>query len=333
MTLKTYQQNAVAKLTTRATNLLSKDGTRVCVLKAPTGSGKTIMAAEFFKQLATLELPGQYAFLWISSNDLHAQSKEKVAGYLVDSRYSFSLLEEVTNNSFQKDQIVFVNWESLTKQDKETGEFKNVLMKDSESERNLPNLVNKSKEEGLQIILIVDESHYHYWSKKSQELVQGIIAPKLILEVSATPAVIPSAEELEEGEAGFVSVKFEDVIEEGMIKTSTVINEAISEYSDFENTEDVVIIEAAVLKRKSLAELYNQEGVNVNPLLLIQLPSESQSLSALDKSKLEEVETILKEKHGVTVENGKLAVWLSERKDNVEQITQVDSPVEVLVLV
>jgi type III restriction enzyme len=65
--------------------------------------------------------------------------------------------------------------------------------------------------------------------------------------------------------------------------------------------------------------------------LLIQLPSESQSTSALDKSKLEEVETLLKDKYGITVENGKLAVWLSERKDNVDGIEKIDSEVEVLI--
>ena len=35
--------------------------------------------------------------------------------------------------------------------------------------------VERTKEEGREIILIVDESHYHYWSNQSQELVQSVI--------------------------------------------------------------------------------------------------------------------------------------------------------------
>ena len=57
----------------------SKDGSKICVFKAPTGSGKTIMVADFLQKLADEHLPLDLAFIWISSNDLHSQSKEKLA--------------------------------------------------------------------------------------------------------------------------------------------------------------------------------------------------------------------------------------------------------------
>jgi CRISPR/Cas system-associated endonuclease/helicase Cas3 len=43
MKLKNYQDIAVDKLLSISKKLLQKEGTRICVLKAPTGSGKTIM--------------------------------------------------------------------------------------------------------------------------------------------------------------------------------------------------------------------------------------------------------------------------------------------------
>jgi len=46
MKLKNYQEIAVDKLLSLSKKLLQKEGTRVCVLKAPTGSGKTIMVAD-----------------------------------------------------------------------------------------------------------------------------------------------------------------------------------------------------------------------------------------------------------------------------------------------
>lgn len=331
MILTKHQQEAVEKLIAKARVLLAKSGPRICVFKAPTGSGKTIMTAEFLRQLATLSLPNRYAFLWIASHDLHTQSKEKVSRYLADSRYSFLLLDEVAGNRLEENQIVFVNWESLTRQDRKTGDFTNVMMRENETDRNLPNLVAKTKESGLDIILIVDESHYHYWSHKSQELVQGVIAPTLTLEVSATPAVVPTAEELEQEDAGFVSVRFEDVVTDGLVKVSAVINEAFGSYTDFEGTADEAVIEAAVAKRKMLADLYARERANVNPLLMIQLPSEAQDTSALDASKLKTVTGILAKKHGVTIANGKLGIWLSEKKDNLEGMSRNDSPVELLI--
>lgn len=331
MILTKHQQEAVEKLIAKTRVLLAKSGSRICVFKAPTGSGKTIMTAELLRQLATLSLPNRYAFLWIASHDLHTQSKEKVSSYLADSRYSFLLLDEVAGNRFEENQVVFVNWESLTRQDRTTGDFKNVMMRENETGRNLPHFVAKTKESGLEIILIVDESHYHYWSNKSQELVQGVIAPKLTLEVSATPAVVPTPEQLEQEDACFVSVRFEDVVTDGLVKVSVVINEAFGSYTNFEGTADEAVIEAAVAKRKILAGFYAKENAQVNPLLIIQLPSETRETSALDESKLKAVIGILAKKHGITVQNGKLGIWLSDTKENLDDISRNDSPVEALI--
>jgi type III restriction enzyme len=330
MQLTKHQQEAVDKLISKSRILLAKDGPRVCVFKAPTGAGKTIMVADFLRELSALQLSGRYSFLWIASNDLHEQSKKKVAGYLADSRYSFSLLSEVADDHFEENEIVFVNWESLARQNKQ-GDFTNVLMRENEQGRNLPTFVSNTKKNGVGIILIVDESHYRYWSPRSQELVQSVIAPKLTFEVSATPAIIPSPEEIEHDDAGFVSLKFEDVVEDGLIKLDTIVNESFGKYADFKGTADEAVIQAAIAKREALTKTFKGEKADVNPLLLIQLPSEARDTSALDKSKLEETIGILSKKHGITIENGKLAIWLADRKDNLDGIGSNDSNVEVLI--
>lgn len=330
MQLTKHQQEAAEKLVARARVLLSKDGARVCVFKAPTGSGKTIMTADFLRNMSSLSLPARYAFLWISSNDLHVQSKAKLSSYLADSRYKFSLLDEVADDSFEENEIVFVNWESLVRQNSE-GEFTNVLMRENENGRNLSTFIANSKGKGLEIILVIDESHHRYWSQRSQDLVQAIIAPKLTLEVSATPTIIPTPEQIEHEEAGYVSMRFEDVVADGLIKIDTIVNQAFGAYSTFEGTADEAVIDAAVGKRESLHQMYSKEKIAVNPLLLIQLPSESHDLNALDQSKLAETIQTLSKRHGITVENGKLAIWLSNRKDNLEGIENNDSRVEVLI--
>lgn len=117
MTLKNYQKTAVDKLLKTSRVLLEKEGQRVCVFKAPTGSGKTIMLADYLRNFSD-EIPSKYAFLWISGNNLHKQSRGKLEMYLGASRFTFSYLEEVQNNELQENEIAFVNWHSLTKQDK-----------------------------------------------------------------------------------------------------------------------------------------------------------------------------------------------------------------------
>lgn len=330
MELKNYQKKAVDNLLAQSKKLLNKNGNKVCVLKAPTGSGKTIMVADFFNQLASETVQTDLAFVWISSNDLHTQSKEKLEQYLSDSVYTLSFLEEVQGSSFRKNEIVFVNWHSLTKQNRE-GEWSNVLMRDNENDRNLPMFVRNTKRENREIVLIVDESHYHYWSQQSQQLVHDVISPKLTIEVSATPTIEPSPSDVATGDAGYVVVDYVDVVNEGMIKSEIIINKEIGEFTDLKNTVDEAIIDASLAQQEQLSVAYADEGVHIRPLVLIQLPSEAAKTSALDQSKLEVIEKHLADRHDITVDNGRLAVWLSERKDNLENITHNDNQVDVLI--
>ena len=182
MELKEYQKQAVARLIEKSRSLLEKPGHHFCVFKAPTGSGKTIMIAEYLKQI-TEESLGSFSYIWLSGYDLHTQSRKKLEAYLSDSLYTFSFLEEVQTSRLDENEVLFVNWHSLTKKDATTGEYSNVYMRDNEYERNLRTFVNNTRQEGRQIILIIDESHYHYWSEASQDLVQNVIAPKLTVEV------------------------------------------------------------------------------------------------------------------------------------------------------
>lgn len=331
VTLKSYQKTAVDKLLKVSMKLLEKDGSRVCVFKAPTGSGKTVMVADLLEKLAAEELPGRYAFIWISGNNLHQQSRDKLEQYLNPTRYTFSYLEEVQENELQENEIAFVNWHSLTKQDKTTGEYTNIFMRDNESDRNLRTFVTNTKEKGLQIILIVDESHYHYWAIKSQNMVQEIIGPKLTLEVSATPRLEPSADEIEHEEAGRVSVLFSDVVAEGIIKSEVIINKAIGKFSELSKAADEALLSAAVEQREEIVKLYKKEKVDVNPLVLVQLPSDSESTSSSDKTKIEFVENYLKDIYDITVANGRLGIWLSERKENKDGVEDPTNEVEVLI--
>jgi len=331
MILKKYQETAVDNLLFQTRKLLDKSGEKICVFKAPTGSGKTIMMADYLQQLAGEHFVGRsFAFIWISSHDLHSQSKEKIEQYLSASRYTFSYLEEIQNNEFAENEIVFVNWHSLTKKGK-TGEWSNILMRDNEQDRNLPTFVRNTKEKGREIILIVDESHYHYWSNQSQELVRDVIAPKLTIEVSATPSIEPKGEDIAVGNAGYIVVPFDEVVRAGMIKSETIINKEIGQYKDLSNSADEAILDASIKQRAELQAKYEEIQSPVNPLVLIQLPSESQSTSALDKTKLEMVQGYLKDTHDITLDNGRLAIWLSDTKENLSGIERIDNNVEVLI--
>ncbi len=322
MLIKDYQDNAVKKLLSRSKELLSQGGEKRLIFKAPTGSGKTIMTAEFIKQLINdneVNLP--LSFIWTAPRKLHTQSKEKIEKYFEDTRVlECSNFEDLLDKQIAENEMLFLNWESINKKDK------NTIVKENEKEFYLGKIVENTKEEGREIILIIDESHHHATSEISQELISDI-SPRLTIEVSATP-VIQNPDEI-------VSVPLDEVKLEGMIKKSVTLN------PDFKNIlsgdsltttlsdgTDSMVLEEAIKKRIEILEAYQEEGIDVNPLLLIQLPDRKTQQEDEIKA---EIIRILKDKYGITTENGKLAVYLSEEKENLENIAKNNNETEVLI--
>ena len=333
--LKPFQDKAVTEMLKQTRSLLTTDGlNKKCVFKAPTGSGKTIMMAELLQRFSSEDWVKNYVFVWTSLYHLHTQSKAKLGSYLENSHYNLISLDEMGQDSLPDDTVLFVNWHSLTTQKMNDTtnerEWANSFVKDREDGRSIVSVLEKTRDEGKQVVLIVDEAHRNYLTENSQQFISEIFQPKLTIEVSATPLLKIDPEEIINKKAGFVSVSFSDAVSSGLIKQETVINQNVGQYLDISSSADDLVIHAAIEKLRELEAEYSNNSIHVNPLLLIQLPSEKEKTSELDRTVREEVESYLLEK-GITYENGKLAVWLSEEKKNLELIEKNDSPVEVLI--
>lgn len=320
MQLKLYQEAAIKDLLDKARKLLGYPDTKKLVFKAPTGSGKTIMMAEFLKQLVDdREIKTPLSFIWTAPRKLHEQSRTKLETYFEDSRaLKCSFFEDLDDIKICENEILFFNWESINKED-------NIYIRDNEQDNNLSNVLTKTKEEGREIILVIDECHHHATSDISQGLIE-MIAPKLTIEVSATPVVTNPDDS--------VNVQLEDVKTEGMIKKAVLLNpefENIIKQGKIESqlstgTEELVI-NTALKKREELLAPYQKES-NINPLVLIQLPDRTGSLE--DRMK-EKVISLLKDKYHISTENGKFTIWLSGEHVNKENVEKSDSEVEVLI--
>ena len=327
---KEYQVNAIGQLVKSVSELLVKDASnKVCVFQSPTGSGKTIMVAKFIEEIIK-ELPEtDLCFLWVSigKGDLHKQSKKSLER-IFDGFPNVNLLEEEffgKRNYIEQNEVVVVNWEKLYSKyasGENKGEWKNKVMRVGE-EVNFIEVLETTREK-RKIILIIDESHYASDAQRTSEL-RKIISADVTLEMSATPKIQPSAQDIAKGNAKFIYVDPKDVIEEGMIKKELIINENLEKLVDDEKTSQDIIIEAAYNKRLELKEAYTNAGSNINPLCLIQLPNAEAGLA-----KKEVIEAFLADK-GITETNGKLAVWLSEEKsDGLDEISDFESKVEFL---
>jgi len=313
--LKNYQRIAVENLKAKIESVLRSQERGVVVFQSPTGSGKTLMVSELLKKLAKDRKDDRkFSFIWVSVRMLHEQSKEKLEKYYEDNRLlRCSYFEDLEDRRIGENEILFINWHSINKKDI------NIYVRENEQDNNLNTIVQNTKEDGRDILLIIDESHHTAGSEKSRELIE-VISPKVTLEVSATP-------HLKESMSEFEKVYLADVKAEEMIKSEIAVNPEFLNLKTNPKSSDELVISQALKKREELAELYKKESSNINPLILIQLPDEKGNLV----NKKSDVLRILKDK-GTTEENGKLAVWLSEEKtDTLINIEKNDNEVEVLV--
>lgn len=304
-----YQIKYINKLANTAKELITdkyrERGT--IVFKAPTGSGKTYMVSQALTQMVKDNPQLSFAFIWISVNNLHEQSLNSLSRYLEDER----LLECITNtdlndNTIEQNQIMFINWESINKEN-------SLFRVDNEQNWNLQSVVENTKDIGNTIVLLIDESHRNASTDKSKELID-IISPRLIIEVTATPKA---------SSAFLVEVTLGEVIAEGMIKKEVHIND--EKPSSIKSNED--ILRMALRKRVQLQTAYKSLGKDINPLLLIQIPNKRPN-DVINPE--DEIIGFLSEQ-GLTIQNGKVALWLSEDHRNKEEVELNSSPVDVLI--
>ena len=311
ITLRNYQKDAIVELKERINRLLDKPNNPVCVFKAPTGAGKTIMMAEFLKEfVGHRDDHRSFAFIWAAPRKLHTQSKEKLEAYYSDSKaLHCSFFEDLMDKRIGQNEILFLNWESINKKD-------NLIIRENEQENNLTKILENTREDGQEIILVIDESHHAAQTDTSQNLIRDI-DPRVTIEVSATPHLKSDY---------VVVVEFDDVKSEGMIKKEVAINPEFQNLKVTDKSADEIVLESALGKREELARAYKKEGGDVNPLVLIQLPDRREGFD--DKK---DTMIMLLKKYGITIQNGKLAIYLSENKENLENIAKNDNEAEVMI--
>ena len=336
-----YQDDAVAKLVRGFKELITANNPgATMVLKSPTGSGKTVMTASMLDRLLYEDLPDDFVFIWASVGDLAHQSYLKLKyNYLTDSRFTFEELEELQSAALEKDTVLFCNWEKMFRRSKEiddNGEeievFANVYVRIGEDGRNLQEVLEKTRRLRRKIILIVDEAHRTYLGPNSQRLVKEVIRPDLVIEVSATPSTKLPSGYYEKNLGRYIEVPLRQVIESGLIKNNTVINNDIAGVVS-KKSADTVVLAAALKQRALLAEKYREQGANINPLILVQLPNEKEKMNEVDWTTRKVVEKFMNE-NGISYDNGKLAIWISGEhypEDVRTSITKNDSPIEVLI--
>lgn len=335
--LKPFQEDAVTELVDKTKDLRKHGsyGARL-VFKSPTGSGKTTMMAQYLKDLSRHpSLNVDKCFVWISfgGDTSYMQSYNKLLEYY-DGAGEINLLtvNDLSKKKMQNNEVFFINWSKIKSGNKESRRLRmrsEHVMKGVEGGI-FDEFIKNTQEDGREIILIVDEAHLEKTTNLAGEII-NLINPKLEIHVSATPINEPSASEILNKKAGYVEVKHDKVVRAGLIKDKiiTQTKEDIENISENINIDEA-LLELAIEKRNELKKYYNNQNIyNINPLVLIQIPNKSKKNEELDE---EERQTAIKNyliSKAINEQN--IAVWLSDKKENLEDIVKNDSLISFLI--
>lgn len=297
--LKDFQIDTVNKLLDA-----SSIGTKKEILvQAPTGSGKTIILVSYIEEY--LKENNKTIFVWLTpgKGDLEEQSRKKMIKFL--PHHKTKNIQDVLLQGFEAKDTAFINWETITKKG-------NNALKEAER-KNLYERVHEAHNNGYKFIIIVDEEHLNK-TVKAESIIE-YMNPEYIVRVSATTKTNKEAEYIEIDEL--------EVINAGLITRALYINENVESTTTLSN-EHEYLLDLSINKRKAIKDEYIKLGIQVNPLIIIQVPSKSDDL-------INQIENILAEKK-YSYDRKNLAIWLSDRKENIENIENNESNQAILIM-
>ncbi len=297
--LKEFQIDTVNKLLDATSVGIKKE----VLVQAPTGSGKTIILVSYIEEY--LKENSKTIFVWLTpgKGDLEEQSRKKMIKFL--PHHNTKNIQDVLLQGFDEKDTAFINWETITKKG-------NNALREAER-KNLYERIHEAHNNGYKFIVIVDEEHLNK-TVKAESIIE-YMNPEYIVRVSATTKTNKEAE--------FISIDELEVINAGLITRALYINENVSNTSTLSN-EHEYLLDLAINKRKAIKEEYISRGVQVNPLIIIQVPSKSDDL-------IKQIESILEEKK-YTYDRQNLAIWLSDRKENIDNIEDNESNQAILIM-
>lgn len=312
--LKDFQEWAVSKLRTIFFNPQSKQTT---IFSAPTGSGKTVMLIALMDSIIENNPNDyEYAFVWLTPGNGELEEQSYRSTLDKASLAQPQMLQDALTNGFITNSVTFINWEQVTKKGNLATRFGEVI--------NLSQRITEAQQQNTHFVVIVDEEHRNR-NSNTQALIDSF-TPDKVIRTSATPQSRGEAYEL-------VQVDEEDVIRQGMITRSVILNMGVNEG---DNISDPVsyFLDLADEKRREIKRAYQELNKNVNPLVLIQLPDEKKG--AKNKEYMEARGELIRTIEDYLIEIGQqenqIARWLSGDHFNTEAIENNDSAINYLLM-
>ena len=302
--LKDYQEKAATEILAglrKGSRDYAEDGELSAVsLSAPTGAGKTVIAAAVIERVLFGDPEGEAAgdpdavFLWLTDDpSLNEQTRKKLleASDRIQPGNLITLDEGFDAPEFEKGKVYFLNIQKMAKTSnlvvKKEGRRTNVLW---------DTISRTIKNDGAHYYLVIDEAHRgaRNKSKDEQTIAQrlingddGVKAAPVVLGISATPERFDAAVQASANGRVLrkVPVSVAAVRESGLIKDVLSIS-----YRGEAQTMEATLVRQAVANLREMDAAWNayteaEEEPPVRPALVMQLPpsvSDSDVATLLD---------------------------------------------------
>ena len=296
-----FQEKAVIRLIDLTTN---PDAKETILMKAPTGSGKTIILIDYIDNYLS-KVDKNCAFIWLcpGKGNLEEQSRKKMQKFS-PTRRTQNLFDALLGG-FTPESTTFINWELVTKKG-------NTAIRDSER-KNLFDRIAEAHRAGMRFIVIIDEEHSNNTAKA--KTIIDAFAAQHIIRVSATA--------VKNNRYEFFEIDELDVIEAGLITKALYVNEGITNNMLIGEDYDT-LLELADAKRKEIWARYKERGKIIRPLVLIQFPNgKPETVEAVE----EKLQTM-----GYTYDNGMVSKWMSEDKKDLPDDLTANTGIPVFLL-
>lgn len=293
------------------------------LIQAPTGAGKTVILGsiirDYLQDFVTLVFsPG--------AGGLEKQTADKL-GIITGS--TSVITESSLNVSPVEGHSYVCSWEALVAKD-DRGDYLRRLTRDSE-DTNIFEWIDQVAVDKTPVAVIIDESHYG--KRDSDSAIQNFMSDLclrlgygiFLIEASATPILTESNKQRVK------QISTREVIEAGLLRKTVRLNEGVMQAfssagaSDYDTNMEQVLFDVAFNKLEQIDAEYEKLGSRYRGLMAVQLPSGIPGAHAIERIKT------WCQQHDVTLDNQRLAIFLSKEKtSNMANIHRPSSPVRVL---
>ncbi|MEI8121455.1 MAG: DEAD/DEAH box helicase family protein [bacterium] len=296
------------------------------LIEAPTGSGKTLMAGQIVERVSAGE---KVVWFWFAPfKGVIGQTK----AFLGDQFAGLRLRELVDDRNLEDSEAgdVFVTtWQTVATRVLDRRNVRKV----TENTDSVDMLVQKLRERGFRIGVVVDEAHHSFHGQtQAGAFFREILAPEYALLITATPddKMLETFEE----KMGIVPeqrirIGREDAVEAGLIKAGVrcaayVIEPEKARLVDLEG----LALRDAVAAHRGIKTALAEAGADFTPLLLVQVDSREDEADARTEKSVQRVKEKLL-KLGFTEEQ--IAVHTAKEPDDGLLALAHDMTREVLV--